>query len=556
MPPASKESDGSFVLEQGKRLSRSSLWRFQRQFFDEKGVDAWGKRIVPTHVTSNAFIAEAYARVVLGFLRDCMRQPAGSPFAVDGEQPVHLVELGAGTGYFSYLFITKLVELCARSPFAVPRFRYVITDFTEANLEFWAAHPCFLPLIEYGLVDMARFDAETDDALELRISKLRLAPGTVAAPMVVFANYVFDTISQDVFRVRNGKLEEGLAVLRCQTPGGQPGQSAKEPMLDHIEVGYEYRTLDEPAYDNDDWNAVLDEYCQHLGDTVVPFPIGGFRALQRLERIASGQLFVLSADKGYTEMHDLTNLDGPQIVHHGSISMMVNYHALGRYMARQGGFMFANSERNAALELVALGTAEPAMLPEAQSAFDQVMEQFGPLDIYELTNAKLAEKATAEQLLAILRASSWDPYTFMTLTERLNASLEDASAGTRRRLRHALKKVWDCYFPLPGGHDLPFELGFLHYRLERFPEAFHFYSESLRYQGDHAVTLHNMALCQYRLGQYKRALQLLDRALGVDANYGPARGWRLRILSELEQEPLLPQEEPLLARVGGDRSES
>ena len=60
----------NFPLEQKQRLSQSLIWKLQRDYFDRQGIGAWRTGAVPHHITSSAFIAQAYARVVFGFLRD------------------------------------------------------------------------------------------------------------------------------------------------------------------------------------------------------------------------------------------------------------------------------------------------------------------------------------------------------------------------------------------------------------------------------------------------------------------------------------------------------
>ena len=68
-PPAQRVS-GDRTSKRGKRLSESLLWRFQKTFFDALGDRAWTDGIVPHYITGNGWIADAYAKVVLGWLRD------------------------------------------------------------------------------------------------------------------------------------------------------------------------------------------------------------------------------------------------------------------------------------------------------------------------------------------------------------------------------------------------------------------------------------------------------------------------------------------------------
>ncbi len=60
----------TYSLEAPTRLSESLLWRLQKNFFAAAGATAWSRGIVPHYVTSNSWVAGAYARVVLGWLRD------------------------------------------------------------------------------------------------------------------------------------------------------------------------------------------------------------------------------------------------------------------------------------------------------------------------------------------------------------------------------------------------------------------------------------------------------------------------------------------------------
>src|SRR6185295_12197231 len=90
-------------LEENQRLSRSLLWRLQRNYFEQRGIEAWSSGAVPHHITSSPFIADAYARVVMGFLRDWS--------TLDHSQPVHIVELGSGSGRFAYSFLKKFLDL-------------------------------------------------------------------------------------------------------------------------------------------------------------------------------------------------------------------------------------------------------------------------------------------------------------------------------------------------------------------------------------------------------------------------------------------------------------
>ena len=46
----------------------------------------------------------AYAKVLLGFLHDCMHSDAKLP--LDASAPLYIVELGAGSGKFSFFMLS------------------------------------------------------------------------------------------------------------------------------------------------------------------------------------------------------------------------------------------------------------------------------------------------------------------------------------------------------------------------------------------------------------------------------------------------------------------
>src|ERR1041384_925361 len=96
------------VLERDVPLSQSVIWRLQRDFYAQRGLKAWNEDLVPSYITNNPFIAEIYAGIVAAFVQDCLSH---SNAPLSPENPLLVLELGAGTGKFSYLFLRKLTAL-------------------------------------------------------------------------------------------------------------------------------------------------------------------------------------------------------------------------------------------------------------------------------------------------------------------------------------------------------------------------------------------------------------------------------------------------------------
>src|SRR5262245_42805416 len=202
---------GPVVLERDRRLSESVLWKIQREYFDRRGIAVWSKGDVPHYITNNPFIARAYARLVLAWLRDWQAAPGGAPSVpLDPSQPVYCVELGSGAGRFAYQFLKQFGTLHARSVLKDLPFKYVMTAFTERNIRHRQDHPFLRSYVDSGRLDFARFDAERDTEIKLEISGTVLRPGAVKNPLAVMANSVFDSLPQDLFAVTGGQLHEGL----------------------------------------------------------------------------------------------------------------------------------------------------------------------------------------------------------------------------------------------------------------------------------------------------------------------------------------------------------
>jgi hypothetical protein len=147
-----RQPEAGHVVEAGRRLSESMLWRLQRDLYDAQGIHAWSRGNVPQSITTSPYIARAYAQIAVGYLRDVAAD-------VDRSQPVYIVELGAGSGRFGYRFVKHLGRLQERSSLRDVSFTYVMTDVSPGLMEFWQNHPSLQPLIAASRLDFAQFDA-------------------------------------------------------------------------------------------------------------------------------------------------------------------------------------------------------------------------------------------------------------------------------------------------------------------------------------------------------------------------------------------------------------
>jgi tetratricopeptide (TPR) repeat protein len=531
--------DIPFVLEHNQRLSNSFLWSLQRSFYERQGVNAWRQDIIPHYATTNPFIAKAYAQVIVGYLQDWRSANQKLEPSMPSGQPFYFIELGAGSGRFTYYFLKKFLSLYRRANLESVQFKYVMTDYAEPNLASWRAHPSLKPFVKEGLLDFARFDVGNDQELTLENSGVTLSADTVKNPIVVLANYCFDSFPQDVFLTREGQLHESLITVASRQ---RESDLAELSLLSRLDLYYNHVAVTTNYYDDPDVDQILADYQQQVPDSAILFPISALRCCQLFQRISTGRLLLLSADYGYIGKDSLLNQEPPQIsvygtANHGyAFSMPVNYHAVGEYFIKQGGQVMFSRQLSARLNVAGflLGYT-PDGYPETCNAFSDSISQFGPDDYLNLRVGitKNCDDLGISQILALLRLGTGDPEIMVACLPTLTKRAQSITDWQKQDLFRLIQLVWEMYFPLRGDVDLPFQLGVLFFELGHFSEALVYFHHSLNLTGRFHDTLYKICLCYYHLDQREEASQYLAEVLTLHTD-------RERAASEI---PLPPDRE-------------
>ena len=509
-------------LETNQRLSKSLLWRLQRDYFEQHGIEAWSSGAVPHHITCSPFIADAYARVVLGFLRDCER----SLIPLDLRQPLHIVELGSGSGRFAYLFLKKFFNLYRNSVLKDVPVKYVMTDFTESNLDYWRTQPWLRPFIKEGSLDFARFDLESDVQVELDSGEV-LSNTTLRNPLVVISNYVFDSTPQDAFLAADGNLFEILVSIT--TPETEIDTSDPK-ILSRVEMSTHENPINGNYYDDPRWNRILLDYKQRLTDTAFLFPTSALRCIQNLHRLSSGRMLLLSGDRGYSRDEALKLGSGiPALAVHGSFSMMVDYQIIGECCRHLGGQVLHPARQAESLNISAFLFGDPQSdFVETRQAYAEAIEKFGPDDFFTFKQgvAQIYDALSLDEILAFLRLSCWDYKRFGECLPVLKKHLPEVTELQKQQLHEAIVKVWDSFLPIGEESDLAFELGTLLLEMEFHEEALEFLRRSVDLHGIAPGTAYNIAVCHYSLDQMDQALDYVNQALGLDHKFTEAKTLR------------------------------
>lgn len=503
------------ILEAVKPLSQSMLWRLQAEFYENQGPKAWIKGIVPQYITTNPYIANLYAKTVFGYCRDFASR---SDF--DQNTTIYILELAAGVGRFTYTFLKRFTKIIENSSLKDLKFKYIVTDIAERNVTYWQNHSYLKPFFESGILDCATFDISKDEELRLRNSGEIISSGTLKNPLILFANYTFDSLPQDTFYVNKGKLYEGLVTI---TKSAKQVNSDDKSILAGLDYSYtdnEITGLD--YYEDHLMNEILLYYKGCLSDTAFSIPIIALRCLKRLIHLFNDDVILISADKGYRNLSSMNKCYHPYLSKHGSISLTVNFHAMELYFKALGGNAIHSiyEHENVTMSLFSLSPKIHEFL-ETIMAYNEIIETIGPDDFYILKKTVVPQNKTltTKEILTFLRFAVWDSRTFMEFYNTLLERIEKEEDFPKEEFIATIYHVWEHYFPIGEEGDLSYCLGSLFYYFGYDHDAIKLYQSSIEFYGEDASINYEIAVCYYNLQEYEKALNYIQKSLHIDSDF-------------------------------------
>lgn len=502
------------VLGSECRLSRCQLWQMQEEYYANVGLDAW-QHSVPNYVTSSAYIAEAYADMVIAFLDD-MR---GS---LNWDEPFYVVEMAAGTGRFSYLMIRELKRKLQRlSAYQHLKLRYVMTDFTETGIQHWEAHTELRADIESGLLDFAVWNPLQEQQFTLYKSGALLDKDSVANPVVAIANYFFDSIHQDVFRIEKGRLLEGLVTLERQLTK----ETLNAPLhLSQIKPKFRYEHISRPDYYPDpSLNRILEFYRNNIPEGSILFPIGAFDAVRNAEIMANGRLMLLSSDKAYTDYLYMTYFyEHEYAMHDGAFSYMVNYDAVSRYFTDKRGVALQTQQKSLSLQTVCCLSMNDVSFERLTYVFEERINRYHPYtSLCALLPSDDGDETRSEiqrfnQLLAQLRLHLAEPKLFALLGQKLADLVHHATFGQKSDLMALMDEARAQYYAAPGESNVHYWLSQLYYHLYRFEDSVSCLEQAIQDFGAHESLYYLQGQAYEKLNRWEDARQVYENALALN----------------------------------------
>lgn len=522
------------MLGQECRLSESLLWDMQEQFYREAGINAWQQN-VPSFITNSAYIAESYAEMVMAFVEDYFEH-------LDLSEPLTIIELGTGTGRFSHHMLKELEsKLSSFSKYESVRIRYIMSDFTDSNPSFWEQHERLAPFVEKGMLDFAVFNPLMSDSMTLRVSGEALSPGSLKNPVIAIANYFFDSIKQDVFRVESKVLKEGLVTLERNLEGVDADSA---PQLSEITPVFQYQDLrSDQYYDDARLNAILKHYRHTIRNGSILFPVGAFQVIQHLETMSDQGMMLISSDKAYTSVEEMTRFylhDYAQ--HDGAFSYMVNYDAIGQYFLNQNGHYFHTEGTSLSVQTVCcLKLNTPA----------QKFEHLNYLYRHKLNRANAINSVCAampgreaygpaayvQQMLAHIRLNLCDPQAFLVMGQQLVDALPQALHSQVADLKLLMKQTWQNYYFYPGETNIPFWFAQLYYAMAEYDKSNAALDEAIRYYGQHEALYYLKGQNYEQLQQWHKARAAYECALAMKPDFPEASTALKQVDARLKARP-------------------
>jgi tetratricopeptide (TPR) repeat protein len=522
-------------IEENERLSRSCLYDVQRSFYEREGARAWSGGTVPFYITCNPLIADSYAEVVAGFLRDARARGA----LPEGSR-VPILEVGSGSGRFGYLFLRRLQLLLEGSDLGDVAVTLVLTDFTAQKLDEWKQHAWLRPRFDDCSADLAVLDLANVGDPHLQFAGCALSEFVGDSPMVTIANYVLDSIPQDAFAIIDGAPSELLVTVDVP---GDDAELSPDRMGD-LQITWAPEPLEAAAayYGDHELDRLIEFYAGALDNSVAVIPTAAIEFVRRLAALGSGPLLALAGDKGYLHFPELLGQAEPTVtLHGGCFSLMVNFDALQRFVEHRGGLALHPPERPASLAVAAYvlagngdGGADgdgPAAgtdgqrWPATAAAFRRHVIERGPDDVFALRNALNAgiSSMSIDQVTAYVRTYLADSTVFLDCFARLLELANGASDSLRNDIHRLVAQVWDNYFPIGEPTDIALCLGLLLSAIDRHREALPYFDASRSLHAPSVNAAYSAAIAQFALRDLDAALKLANEALDLDPGFSAAR---------------------------------
>jgi tetratricopeptide (TPR) repeat protein len=524
-------SEPDSEIEGFRPLGESLEWRLADAYWDRTGVIPFVRNDVPYLVNNTGRLSENAAALVFAALNE-----AGPVLP----EQVTLLELGAGTGLHARYFLHAFAKRCRHEGSDLyDRLTYVVTARFEGTVTGWERNGLFAGHEDHVVLGIC--DASSPWTLSLLGGE---RGPSLAAPMVVFCNYVLDVLPSTIARRSRTGLEQlcvrthvagGVAALRAAgiasleearalaASGALVDLTRLLPLLSQLDLQTAYRPWTPTARAD---HTLVSAMAGSEGERVIVN--GGALACidALLERIHESGL-VLVNDYGPVKTEDVPAHVGVQRFG-GSVALGLNFALLERVLVKRGLTILApegDDQRRVHTRLIGPRIGERAG-DVLRTRFAQATDR--ALDIpQEEARQHLAAGRRSDALTAYRQMIERNPGDWQMLgeaAEYVGLQLGDHSAGLELARAALERNPWYSAW-------LWNVLGDCLFYKERLEDAHEAFLQAQRIDPDDPRTCLNLAYTLSARGDQTSALAAIARGLAHDG-----RGlYRPRLLEKQAQ---------------------
>jgi tetratricopeptide (TPR) repeat protein len=500
-------------LESARPLDESAIWRLHDAYFARRGLDAWREGEVPSYATSNYPAALQH----VAFLSAALAARQGD----DG--PIHVLEVGCGSGAFAANFLRALAAL-PEAAWMRPRVRYLLSDYHAPSLQALCRASHLREAVADGQVVGVVLDLRHAEGATL------LAGGALPDRIdVVIANYVTCVLPLKNLQKDGRTWREQHVAIHAEVPDEEADRPQDELLEAALSDPTRAALLSEDLALSFSWVArpLRAIYPKGVHRAVVPrvtaphatatlsYPHGFIDFLEAIGPRLAPHGFVLVNDYGRLSSDALAGLeDRRPEVYGNSLANAVNFPVFDAYAAERRWGLVRTHAPEEILHTVALRPHGPWSDAERAAFGAAYVAQRGGDDVLDFWAAahRHAEEGQHEAALRywsrVLRLEPHHPDHY------LSAGAVAIEAG-RPELARALLEQGAALAAPEAGLDFAFHLGRAAYLLGDHARAVRHYTQSLAHD-PHPTTWANLGAAQEALGDDAEAFRAYRAGLEAD----------------------------------------
>lgn len=443
----------------------------------------------------NPLVAELWADLIIHHLRVC--RASGE---LDLSSPVDILDLVPGFGQSSWLMAQALLRKA--SEIENLHIRYIPVA-PEKN---WFASICNTPeftplLMNQSLVPML-WDFQGNEPYLLLQSDTQL--WHTANPCVVLAHNKWANLQQRLFAVHYGKLlEANLDYLKTTI---EPEQRCHQ--WKNVEAG----SL------NANFDSLIDHYLTHFNSSPIPYPENALKLLDKIIKKLPDKYLMLTAAGGFASERSLRLSSFTKLIDsfEKDKRFPVNFHFISHYFEQLGTYtQEVEMQKGIVLQIAMHGHIDgKSRVTSLAQKLDAGMFHHASALIDAMHS--LGVSAALDSRLALLKLSQYDPEVFMASHAALIKSFTKSPDFDRIIWCEALARVWKNHLPTAYATKLYACLAPVAMHCGDWKLARSIILRGIETFGDSTVDLANLAWCEARTGQIRKAQKLIAKALNKE----------------------------------------